>query len=164
MRQVRCRASGWLPIRPSRYSTVLPHLFSRNLSNQYLHPSSSFCSTQQCLPVLYQRRCLDAPASSFRPSMRTSDAFRYATHTDDSKEMLFSLARFRSGLTNRLRKTESNRWETKTSRRPKDPQPMQIASSWECCSRLQNGKQTKAFRSSQEDACQWTTSRPHTAQ
>jgi hypothetical protein len=164
MRQVRRRASGWLPIQPSRYSTVLPHLFSRNLPKKYLQSSSSFCSTQRCLPVHHERRCLDAPGLQLLPCYAHIGRFqtRYARGLQGNYILTCSLSQWIN------KQAEENRiepmGETKTSRRPKGPQPMQIVSSWECCSRLQNDKQTKAFRSSQENACQWTTSKSHTAQ
>jgi hypothetical protein len=120
MRQVRRRASGWLPIQPSRYSTVLSHLFSRNLPKNISNQALLFVPLNDAFLFIINEGVLTPPASSCCLAMRTSDAFRHATHAD-SKEIPFSLARFRSGLTNRLRKTESNRWE-----RPKHPDDRRV--------------------------------------
>lgn len=146
-----------LPISGHQGTAPSYHIYPRGIYQNTPHPSSSSYSTSQSLPVPCQRDYLGVPTSTCHLLECISDTFRYTTHTT-SKDKSFPFSRLHSRSKNWLRKTESSRWEAKTSRRPKDPQPMQVAMSWERCLRLQNDKRSKAFRSSQEDACQWSTS------
>lgn len=157
----RHRASGWLQLRPSRYSTILPHLSSNNL--QDVPPSKLFFSFHSTVPF-----CSLPTDISCRSGLELSPFWAHigrlpTRHACRLQERAIFLACLRSRFTTWLWKTES------TQRRPKHPDDRRILNQCKsqlvgkCCLRLQNDKQTRAFRSSQEDACQWSTPKSHTA-
>ena len=122
----RHRASGWLQLRPSRYSTILPHLSSNNL--QDVPPSKLFFSFHSTVPF-----CSLPTDISCRSGLELSPFWAHigrlpTRHACRLQERAIFLACLRSRFTTWLWKTES------TQRRPKHPDDRRILS--QCKSQL----------------------------